>query len=104
MVFALLAASKPVRLLWPRYRNRFLERHLILRGLDLPSPRGNRILLLKQLAPPFALRISRIPNLEPPLAVRAVLQLGHNALQIVLASQPVKLEASALDMPCIQHG
>src|SRR5271156_2557876 len=60
---------------------------------------------LKQLLPSLALRIRRIPNLEPILAVAPVLQVGDDAFQVALASPPEELDAVAFDVIRIeQHG
>jgi hypothetical protein len=59
--------------------------------------------LLEQLVPPIVRRIAGIPDLEPTFAVGAVLQLGNDALKILLAHQPEERRAVAVNMVCIQN-
>jgi len=48
------------------------------------------VLLLEQPPPPFVLRIDRVPNLEPGIAVHTDSALRHDAFQVALADESKK--------------
>jgi len=43
-----------------------------------------------------------VPDLAP--SVCAVLQLGDDALEVLLTGEPIELNASPLNVPGVQHG
>src|SRR4051794_22227616 len=62
------------------------------------SRRHNLHPALKQLPPPFVLRISGIPNLEPIHTILAVLALRYDSFEIPFTHQPEQIEPIAFDM------
>ncbi len=63
---------------------------------------------LKQLPPPLSLRVPRVLHLHPDRLptqppVRAVFRLGHDALEIQLATLLEQLHALAVDVVEVEH-